>query len=227
MDQIPDDAKPEHEEYIRKSKSMINELNIRINKRDWKDLYTDKSKDLYSWIRNTDEGLKSLKVQVDVEGSMENVLRVLNENHKYRSIYDPSFESQKYLQKINDFVWMNYTRIKKVAVISGRDVILVLYFTVDENGIVYVVVYSVEREDLVPIHPNYVRAALPIGGWKLEPRVDKPGKICITYCVEMDVKGNLPQFLLSTAMKDQAKDLAKLRDLVAELEKQNKSSLKH
>jgi hypothetical protein len=117
---------------------------------------------------------------------------------------------------------MSYVRIKKVAVISGRDVILILHFTVDDSGVVYIVVYSVEREDLIPKHPNYVRAGLPIGGWKIEPNKESPGKIRITYCVEMDVRGNLPQFLLSTAMKDQAKDLAKLRDLVADLEKQNK-----
>jgi|LauGreDrversion4_2_1035121.scaffolds.fasta_scaffold745489_2 hypothetical protein len=63
---------------------MVKEYNIRLDKPDWKELYTDKKKDLYSWIRNTEEGLKSMKVEVTVEGSMENVLRVLNENHKYR-----------------------------------------------------------------------------------------------------------------------------------------------
>jgi len=95
---------------------------------------------------------------------------------------------------------MSYTRIKKVAVVSGRDVILILKFTVDKNGVVYIIVFSIEREDLVPLHPNYVRAALPIGGYKLEPIAD--GKIRVTYCVEMDAKGNIPQFLLTTAMKD-------------------------
>ena len=63
---------------------MVKEYSIRLEKSDWKELYTDKKKDLYSWIRNTEEGLKSLKVEVTVEGSIENVLRVLNENHKYR-----------------------------------------------------------------------------------------------------------------------------------------------
>jgi hypothetical protein len=63
---------------------MIKEYSIRLEKPDWKELYTDKKKDLFSWIRNTEEGLKSLKLEVTVEGSMENVLRVLNENHKYR-----------------------------------------------------------------------------------------------------------------------------------------------
>lgn len=84
MDQIPDEVQPEHDGYIRKCKSMIKEFRIRLEKPDWKELYTDKKKDLFSWIRNTEEGLKSMKVEVTVEGSMENVLRVLNENHKYR-----------------------------------------------------------------------------------------------------------------------------------------------
>ena len=132
MDQIPDDVRPEHEEYIRKCKGMIKEFKLRLEKPDWRELHSDSKRALQSWIRNTEEGLKSLKVEVIVQGSMENVLRVLNENHKYRQLYDPSFESQRYLQKINDFIWISYTRIKKVAVISGRDVILVLYFTVDD-----------------------------------------------------------------------------------------------
>ena len=179
---------------------MLPEYKLRLEKPDWQKLHMDSKRALKSWMRNTEEGLKSLKVEVIVQGSMENVLRVLNENHKYRQIYDPSFENQKYIQKINDYIWMSYTRIKKMAMISGRDLILNLYFTVDDTGTVYIVVYSVDREDLVPLNPNYVRAAIPIAGWKVEPLKESPGKVRITYCVEMDVKGNVPKFLLSTPM---------------------------
>ena len=114
---------------------------------------------------------------------------------------------------------MSYTRFKKMGVISGRDIILILNFTVDDFGTVYIVVYSVDREDLMPQQPNYVRAAIPIGGWRVDHVKDSPGKIRITYCVELDVKGNVPKFLLSVPMKDQAKYLGKIGDLVAELEK--------
>ena len=181
---------------------MLKEYKLRLEKPDWQKLHNDPRRALKSWIRNTEEGLKSLKVEVIVQGSMETVLRVLNENHNYRHIYDPSFEGQRYLQKINDYIWMSYTRIKKMAVISGRDLILILNFTVDDYGTVYIVVYSVDREDLVPLHPSYVRAAIPIAGWKVEPIKESPGKVRITYCVEMDVKGNVPKFLLSTPMKE-------------------------
>jgi hypothetical protein len=111
---------------------MLKEYKLRLEKPDWQKLHTDSKRALKSWIRNTEEGLKSLKVEVIVQGSMETVLRVLNENHNYRQIYDPSFENQRYLQKINDYIWMSYTRIKKMAVISGRDLILILNFTVDD-----------------------------------------------------------------------------------------------
>lgn len=153
---------------------------------------------------------------------MTNVLRVLNENHKYRHIYDPAFESQKYLQKVNDFIWINYTRIKRVAVISGRDIIIIVNFTVNEEGVIYIVGFSDEREDLVPLQPDRVRGGLPIGGFKIEHIKNQPGKILLTYIVDMDPRGSVPSFLLSTALKDQATKLALIRGLVADLEKQSK-----
>ena len=76
---------------------MLNEYKLRLEKPDWGKLHFDSKRALKSWIRNTEDGLKSLKVEVIVQGSMENVLRVMNENHKYRHIYDASFESQRYL----------------------------------------------------------------------------------------------------------------------------------
>ena len=52
---------------------------------------------------------------------------------------------------MNDFIWINYTRIKRVAVISGRDIIIIVNFTVNEEGVIYIVGFSDEREDLVPL----------------------------------------------------------------------------
>ena len=72
---------------------MLKEYDIRVNKDDWKELVFDQKLFMKSWIRNTELGHKSMKVELVIEGQMTNVLRVLNENHKYRHIYDPAFES--------------------------------------------------------------------------------------------------------------------------------------
>jgi len=79
-----------------------------------------------------------------------------------------------------------------VAVVSGRDIIMILNFTVNEEGVIYIVCFSDEREDLVPLQPNLVRAGLPIGGWKIQHIDNQPGKIKLTYIVEMDSRGNVP-----------------------------------
>jgi hypothetical protein len=46
MDEIPDEVQLEHEEYIRKCKAMLKEYNIRLQKTDWKELYSDKKSEL-------------------------------------------------------------------------------------------------------------------------------------------------------------------------------------
>jgi hypothetical protein len=120
---------------------------------------------------------------------------------------------------VNDRIWVNYTKIKKVSIVSGRDVIIVLYFTVNDSGIVHIVCFSDEREDLVPQQPNLVRAGLPIGGWKLEPITER--QIKVTYIIEMDSRGNIPKFLFATGLKDQAKSLVEIKALVKELEEQS------
>ena len=79
-----------------------------------------------------------------------------------------------------------------MAVVSGRDIIMILNFTVNEEGVIYIVCFSDEREDLVPLQPNLVRAGLPIGGWKIQHIDNQPGKIKLTYIVEMDSRGNVP-----------------------------------
>jgi len=39
---------------------------------------------------------------------------------------------------------------------------------VTKEGIVYIIGFTDEREDLVPLQEGLVRGGLPIGGWKLE-----------------------------------------------------------
>ncbi len=71
-----------------------------------------------------------------------------------------------------------------------------------EDGAIYIIAYSDEREDLVPIQPDIVRAGLPLGGWKVQEI--SPGKVNLTYFVEVDTRGNIPTFVLQPALKDQA-----------------------
>ncbi len=85
------------------------------------------------------------------EGKIENLLKVLANDPKYRSKYDSSYFSSYFLQKVNDFIWINYTRVKKVSIVSGRDWVLIYSYKITDEGVIYMTCFSDEREDLVPL----------------------------------------------------------------------------
>ena len=119
---------------------------------------------------------------------------------KYRKLYDSSYHSSHFLQKVNDHIWINYTRCKKVSIVSGRDWVLIYNYKVTEEGIVYLTCYSDDREDLMPLQEDLVRAGMPIAAWKIHQLNDKI--IQCSYLVEVDFKGNVPNFLMTQAFKD-------------------------
>ena len=68
MDNIPDQYQPQHDMYIKKSAQMLKEYDIRVHKDDWKELLFDNKLFMKSWIRNTELGHKSMKVELIIEG---------------------------------------------------------------------------------------------------------------------------------------------------------------
>ena len=143
--------KPEHERYIKKCEKMWEVAEQRLALPDWKELYSDIEEGIYSWQRDTADGLKSTKIQMTLDGRVQDLLKVLANDGKYRSKYDSSYFSSYYLQKVTDKIMINYTRVKKVSIVSGRDWILIYHYKVTEDGIIYFTCYSDEREDLVPL----------------------------------------------------------------------------
>jgi hypothetical protein len=55
---------------------------------------------------------------------------------------------------------------------------------------------------------------MPIAAWKIQQINDKI--IQCKYLIEVDFKGNVPNFLITQAFKDQAKKIARIRNLVKE-----------
>lgn len=134
----------EDEEWARKCVKGMDELEHKIKNSEWQPLYSDPAVQIESWYRTTDEGLKSMMAVFDVECKMEHILSVINNNEKYRKIYDPSYHSGHALHKVNDSTFINYTRIKKVSFISGREFILLTHWAVKDEKTVLIVVMGDE-----------------------------------------------------------------------------------
>ena len=87
--------------------------------------------------------------------------------------------------------------------VGPRDFVLVLHFNMSPQGIIYALVMESERGDLVPEKKGTVRGLLPLGGWRLEPLPGYPARTRCDYYAEIDLKGNIPGFIMKTAIKDQ------------------------
>jgi hypothetical protein len=193
--------------------------------RDWGDLWKNLSDNVESWERTTDQGFRSMKLVMDIEADMRDLLYVVNNNARFRAIYDPSFHSGHVTLKLGDRYCISYTRVKKVSFVSGREFLVFTYWHVDDEGRVYIVCFwDEEAEGLEPVNPELVRGHVPCGGWIFEPYVgQKEGVIKLIYFVETDFAGNIPNFLLTPAFKDNAKKMLRIRDLCKQVKEERLS----
>lgn len=144
-----------------------------------------------------------MKAIIEIKADMRDLLLVINDNPRYRKIYDPSFYGGHTIFKVNEHLCLAYCRVKKVGFVSGREFIFFTYWRVDDNGRVIILCFSDdESEKHIKCDPELVRGRLPIGGWVFDPVGE--GRIKVTYFAEMDFAGNVPSFLLVPAFKDQA-----------------------
>ena len=63
------------------------------------------------------------------------------------------------------------------------------------NGVIKIVVTSLENSDIVPETKGVIRAFVNVGGWHLEPVDENTTRA--PYLSEADLKGSIPSFALT------------------------------
>ena len=119
---------------------------------------------------------------------------------------------------------MIYHRTKKVVVVGPRDFVLMLHFNMTPEGVIYAIVAESGLGHLVPESKNVVRGLLPMGGWKLAPIEGDPSRTRCDYIAEIDLKGNMPGFIMSMAIKDQGYQVVDLGKAVEKFLKDKAAS---
>jgi hypothetical protein len=71
------------------------------------------------------------------------------------------------------------------------------------EGVIYACVTESGLNHLVPETKGIVRACLPMGAWRLEPIKGEKEKTKCDYIAEIDLKGNMPSWVMKMGMKDQ------------------------
>jgi hypothetical protein len=89
----------------------------------------------------------------------------------------------------------------------------------EADGTIYFVTSSDNVDYDVPETPGVIRAYTAISGVMLKPDPSDANK-CIMYtCVEIDLKGGIPEFAMRQALKDQGYQIDKIRKVLPKWKK--------
>lgn len=84
-----------------------------------------------------------------------------------------------------------------------------------EDGVIRIMCFqSDEAEAKHPESDQVVRGRIPMASWIIKQVKEKPGLIKVTYFLEIDFRGNVPNFILTTAFKDNTRKMLLIRELV-------------
>jgi START domain len=172
--------------------------------------HEDKKDGLTIWQRAYD-GLNCMKAQAIHTRSPKQIFKVLGDD-SYRKQYDVNYDEGRMIERIADQIFLVTQKTKKVSIVAARDFVMTIYSYISANGTIYGIAFENDIPNLVPEVKGVIRARAPIGGWRLEPI--EGGKTRVSYLVELDLKGNIPGFVIKQANKDGGYQLVKLRAVV-------------
>lgn len=140
---------------------MIEEYEKRWVHPDWKITTDDKKEGIQIWLRTTPSGDNAMKAQAIVSKSPMQVFKVIG-NDSYRKTYDETYAEGFLIEKIADQTYFVYQRSRKIAIVSARDFILILHFNMTPEGVIYVIAFNSDRNDLVSETKGVIRASVPV-----------------------------------------------------------------
>ncbi|CDW82258.1 star-related lipid transfer protein 4 [Stylonychia lemnae] len=201
------------QEYLTQALDKLREFENQISLDQWKISVEDKKKGLNIWQRTSENGLKCMKAQGIIEKKADDIVKVIGDDD-YRKYFDPVFDFSTVLERVADQTYMVYQKTKRVAIVSARDFMFILHLNKMPNGTIYAIVFSIDADHIRPQQKGIVRGWLQLGGWKLEPLADDPNKTFATYQTEIDMRGSVPQFVMTQANKDIGYQIVKIRKVV-------------
>ena len=95
---------------------------------------------------------------------------------------------------VPDQTWIYHHIPKKIPLVSARESVYIRHNERISDDLVVSVNYSIE-DDKVPIKKDVVRVQLEFNVWKFES-VENGTKTKITHAFAMDLRGNIPGFVI-------------------------------
>jgi len=209
----PETLDERQREFIIGTRSKLRDLINLVNKRDWKQISDKKKTKIF--VRKGETGLTCVKGETyfpfDAEKIIEYVKRADIRKH-----YDKHTDTAHIIEEMPYRTMTVYAKTKQILVVAARDVTFTSQLiTSKETGCMYTPTYSIELPEY-PAEKSPVRAFLKLGGWVLKSMPDG-GCECV-YVSEMDLQGNIPQFLVEKTADIQVSVVTELKKYMMKCE---------
>lgn len=102
-----------------------------------------------------------MKAQGIINHSPEHIFVTIG-NGENKKLFDKTFEEAINLEKIADQTFFQWQKVKKVAIVSARDMALIVHYNKMPNGTIYILAFDAGKPDLVPENKGVVRASVPV-----------------------------------------------------------------
>lgn len=203
----------EQRQYIIGTRSRLGMLLDLINKGDWKQIANKKECRIF--VKKGESGLTCVKGETYFPFDAEKIIEYIK-RADIRAEYDKHTETAHIITEYEHRTFLAYAKIKRILVVASRDITFATQLiTSEEEQTMYTPTYSVDLPDY-PEQNDPIRASLPIGGWVIKKTDD--GGSHIVYANELDLKGNLPAFMIEKTADIQISVVTALRDYMMKKE---------
>ena len=180
----------------------------------WRNLVNDKRKKIYIETKKSSRGFNMRRATGPIEHPALDCFRVI-EQGGVAGEWDETAEEGYLISKQGVNAYELYNRSKRVMIVEGRDFVMDCLFQKYEDGtIIHASCSNHAKDDVVPIRKGVTRATTPIGGWILTPDPENPNRTNACLIVEIDFKGYMPDFAITTAFSMQGYMIDKLRKYI-------------
>ncbi len=83
-------------------------------------------------------------------------------DERNKKLYDDSFDEGYLIEKFADQSYFSWFKVKKVAIVSARDFVIILHFNISSDGTMFCLAFDANNKDLVPEIKGLVRASIPV-----------------------------------------------------------------
>lgn len=197
----------------------IQELkNIMKSNNDWSLLVDKKDEELLIETKKSVRGLTICRGQGPINWPTIDIWRCMCYK-KFKPEWDINNERVGYHKKIGANAYIYYSRTKSKTGFSARDFVMNYMCNIEPDGTLYVVCSSYNCDFNYPEQDGAVRGDIAIGGILLEPKRDDPSKTFAYVMQEMDLKSNLPSYILRSGFKDQGMQIERIRKVLPKWKK--------